>query len=142
MFHFNEGSLDLPDSWNDQTINIVSSAGPMEVGLTITMTRDQIPWGMGFSEYVEDQISQVTDALNDFTLLGRKPVTLGRNAAYEIECRWKAKAGLMHQIITTVQLSDSRALVLTASHPGQMTAGQQTEVRRIVSTLNLQQRRG
>lgn len=142
MYHFNEGSLDLPESWNDQTINIVSSAGPMEVGLTITMTRDQIPWGMEFDEYVEDQISQVTEALTDFTLLGRRPVVAGRNPAVEIECRWKAKTGFMHQIITTVQVSESRALVLTASHPGEMTANQKTEVRRIVSTLNLQQRRG
>lgn len=142
MYHFNEGSLDLPESWIDQTINIVSSSGSLEPGLTITMTRDAIPWGMGFSEYVEDQIAQVTEALTDFALLGRKPVTAGRSAAYEIECRWKAKSGPMHQITTTVQLSDNRALVLTASHPGEMTANQQTEVRRIISTLNLQQRRG
>ncbi|AGT10004.1 DUF1795 domain-containing protein [Paracoccus aminophilus] len=141
MFVFNEGTLDLPDSWKDQTINVISSTAAMEPGLTVSITRDTLPWGMGFSEYVEDQIKQIEDALDEFKLMGRKPATLSRAAAYEIECSWKAKQGPIHQIITTIQLADNRAMVITASVPGAMTPSQQTEVRRIVSTLNLQPRR-
>lgn len=141
MFVFNEGSIDLPESWQDQTVNLVSSGGPMEPGLTISITRDTIPWGMGFAEYVDDQISQIEGTLADFRLLGRKPVAIGRAAGFELECTWKAKQGRIHQIITIVQSADNRAMVLTASQPGTMSPSQQAEVRRIVSTLNLQPRR-
>ena len=141
MFYFNEGSLDLPDSWQDQSVNLVSSNGPMEPGLTITITRDTIPWGMGFSEYVDDQIEQIQGTLDDFALSGRKPVVIGRAAGFELECTWKAKQGRIHQIITIVQIAENRAMVLTASQPGNMSPTQASEVRRIVSTLNLQQRR-
>lgn len=140
MYVFNEGTIDLPDSWKDQTINIVSSGGPLEQGLTITMTRDTIPWGMEFSEYVEDQIKQLDDALNDLKIRGRKPTKLGKAEAFELECDWKARQGHMHQIITSVALPDNKVIVLTASHPGEMSARQQTEVRRIVSTLNLKRK--
>lgn len=141
MFVFNEGTLDIPAGWRDQTINVVSSSGPLEPGLTLSITRDDLPWGMAFAEYVEDQIKQVQDALTDFKLLGRKPMTIGRAAAYEIEITWMSKQGPMHQIITTVQLPDGRAMVITGSMPGLMTPGQSHEVRRIVATLNLQQPR-
>lgn len=141
MFVFNEGSLDLPDTWQDQTVNLVSSPGSLEPGLTISITRDTMPWGMGFAEYVDDQVSQIEGTLADFRLLGRKPVTISRVAGFELECSWKARQGRIHQVITIVQIADNRAMVLTASHPGNMSPTQQQEVRRIVSTLNLQPRR-
>ena len=139
MFVFNEGTMDVPHGWRDQTINVVSSSGPLEPGLTLSITRDDIPWGMAFNEYVEDQVNQVSDALTDFKLLARKPVTIARAAAFEVEITWMSKQGPMHQIITTVQLPEGRAMVVTGSMPGMMTPGQANEVRRIVSTLNLQQ---
>lgn len=141
MYIFNEGSIDLPNDWKDQTINIVSSASAMQPGLTVSITRDTLPWGMGFAEYVEDQIGQIKDGLTDFKLLGKRNVVISRAAACEIECTWQSKQGAMHQIITTIQLEDNKALIVTASLPGKMSDSQLIEVRRIVSTLSLQPRR-
>ena len=141
MFIFNEGTIDLPPDWKDQTINIVSSASAMQPGLTVSITRDTLPWGMGFTEYVDDQIGQVADGLNEFKLLGKRNLVISRAAACEIECSWQSKQGAMHQVITTVQLEDNKAIIVTASLPGKMTDSQLTEVRRIVSTLSLQPRR-
>lgn len=141
MYVFNEGTIDLPADWKDQTINIVSSASAMQPGLTVSITRDSLPWGMGFTEYVDDQITQVEDGLEEFKLLGKRNLVLSRAAAYEIECAWQSKQGPMHQVITTVQLEDNKAIIVTASLPGKMTDSQLAEVRRIVSTLSLQSRR-
>ena len=49
-----------------------------------------------------------------------------------------AKQGPIHQLITTVSASGGRVLVLTASTGGEMSAAQQAEIRRIVSTLQLE----
>lgn len=137
MYVFNEGSIALPSSWKDRSINVISSDGPMEQGLTMTITRDSIPWGMQFEEYVEDQIRQLDDALNDLKVRGKKPITIGKNAAFELECGWLAKQGKMHQIITTVQLPDNKAIILTASKVGEMSPGQMQEMRRVTSSLQL-----
>jgi hypothetical protein len=134
MYRLNEGSIDLPKDWKDQSINIVSSTGGSGFGLSFTISRDDIPWGMNFAEYVKDEIGKAKEALNDFTIVGQQDLEIHGAPAVEIECTWKAKQAPMHQIITTVQ-NESRALVLTASMPGKMSDSQKTEVRRITATL-------
>lgn len=136
MYRINEGSIDLPSDWQDRTINVVSSnpAGP---GVSLTITRDDMPWGMAFVEYVEDQAKQAAQALKDFRIDARRELAISGAPAIEIECRWTAKQGAIHQLITTVSAAGGKVLVLTASVGGEMSAAQQAEMRRIVSTLQL-----
>ena len=137
MYYMNEGSIDLPDEWKDQTINIVVSGGTGSVpGLNFTVTRDDVPWGMEFEEYVTGEIDKAKGALTDFEILAQSGLTVSGCKAVELECTWSAKQGPMHQIITTVD-APSHAMVLTASMPGKMSDTQRAEVRRIVATLNL-----
>lgn len=141
MYRINEGSIDLPRDWQDRTINVVSSnpAGP---GVSLTITRDDMPWGMAFPEYVEDQAKQAAQALKDFRIDARRELSVNGAPAIEIECRWTAKQGAIHQLITTVGAAGGKVLVLTASVGGEMSAAQQAEMRRIVSTLRLERAEG
>lgn len=136
MYRINEGSIDLPRDWQDRTINVVSSnpAGP---GVSLTITRDDMPWGMAFVEYVEDQAKQAAQALKDFRIDARRELSVNGAPAIELECHWVAKQGAIHQLITTVGAAGGKVLVLTASVGGEMSAAQQAEMRRIVSTLRL-----
>lgn len=136
MYQINEGVIDLPADWKDQSINILSASHLGEPGLSLTVTRDDIPWGMSFQEYVADQMEQAGASLQDFTVAEQRDITLHDHAAIQMECRWVAKQGPMHQIITTVQ-AGGRALVLTASMPGEMSATQRAEVQRIIGSLRL-----
>lgn len=135
MFHMNECSIQLPKEWNDQSINVVSSNSPMAPGLTVTITRDDLPFGMSFKEYLEDQVDQVSKSMIDFSMHGRKSVMLDGVEAAEIECSWLAKDVRLHQLIYMFPTPAGRAMVVTASMPGQMTGNQCAEVRRIVGTL-------
>lgn len=140
MYQINEGTIDLPEAWHDRTINVVASSltGP---GATLTITRDEMPWGMGFGEYVDDQGKQAAQALKNFEVLGRRDLAIDKCAAVEIECRWVAAQGRVHQLITTVQ-DGQKVLVLTASVGGEMSDNQKAEMRRVVSTLRLDRKRG
>lgn len=140
MYRINEGTIDLPQGWQDRTINVVSSSltGP---GATLTITRDDMPWGMGFGEYIDDQGKQAAQALKDFTVLGRRDLIVDKLPAIEIECRWVAAQGRVHQLITTVQ-DGQKVLVLTASIGGEMSENQKAEMRRVISTLHLDRKRG
>lgn len=140
MFVMNECSIDLPLEWHDQSINVVSSNSPMAPGLTVTVTRDDLPFGMKFDEYLEEQIDQVSKAMLDFKLLGRKTVLLDGVEAAELECNWLAKDVRMHQIIYMMPTPQGRAMVITASMPGSMTESQGNEIRRMVLTVKF--RRG
>lgn len=140
MYRINEGTIDLPESWQDRSINVISSSlnGP---SVTLTITRDDVPWGMGFGEYVEDQRKQAAQALKDFETLGTQELTINEHAAIEMECRWVAAQGKVHQLITTVQ-DGQKVLVLTASVGGVMSDGQKTEMRRMAASLRLDQKKG
>lgn len=136
MYRINEGTIDLPQNWHDRTINVVSSTSA-GLGVSLTITRDDMPWGMKFHEYVEDQAEQAAQALKNFNILGRGEVTVGGAQAIELECKWTAQQGPVHQLITTVQHNGRSVLVLTASAGDTMSESQKSELRRIVSTLRL-----
>ena len=134
MYYINEGRIDLPAEWKDQSVNIISSTGSAEPGLTFSITRDDVPWGMEFSEYVSGEVDKAKEALTEFTVLDQKALHISGRDAVEVECTWKAKQGPMHQIITTVH-GPAHAMVLTASMPGKLSDSQKTEIRRIIGSL-------
>jgi hypothetical protein len=135
MYRINEGTIDLPREWTDRTINVVAS-NPSGPGASLTITRDDLPWGMDFDEYVADQAKQAAKALKGFEILDERQLSVNGAPAYEIESRWVARQGPIHQIITTVQ-TGRKILILTASVNGTMSDGQKAEMRRVVSTLRL-----
>ena len=141
MYRINEGVIDLPPEWQDRTINVVSSSLGAVPGLSLTITRDDMPWGMNFHDYVDDQAKQAAKALKNFEILDRREFEIGGNPATEIESRWVAKQGPVHQLITSVQ-SGRKVLILTASLGGEMSDGQKAEMRRIVATLRLERTEG
>lgn len=134
MYHIQEGSIDLPKEWKDQSINVLSASRVGEPGLSLTMTRDDIPWGMSFAEYLDDQLKQAQGALKDFTVVQQDEVTIGGLPARQVECRWVSKQGPMHQLITSVQ-TGARVLVITATMPGEITPQQRNEVQRVVASF-------
>ncbi len=140
MYRINEGTIDLPRDWTDRSINVVAS-NPTGAGASLTITRDDMPWGMNFHDYVDDQAKQAAKALKNFEILGRREFEIGGNPATEIESRWVAKQGPVHQLITSVQ-SGRKVLILTASLGGEMSDGQKAEMRRIVATLRLERTEG
>ncbi|TRW95911.1 DUF1795 domain-containing protein [Paracoccus sp. M683] len=141
MYRLNEGMIDLPGDWHDRSINVVSS-NLTGSGASFTITRDEMPWGMGFGEYVDDQGKQAAQALKDFKIHDRRELKVSDAPAVEMECSWVSKAGKMHQIITTVQGEGQKVLILTASVGGAMSENQKAEMRRIVSTLRLERGKG
>lgn len=134
MYHIQEGSLELPVEWKDQSINVLSASRAGEPGLSLTMTRDDIPWGMSFEEYLADQLKQASGALKDFTVVQKDELTIGGLPARQVECRWVSKQGPMHQLITSLQ-NGMRVLVITASMPGEISPQQRSEVQRVVASF-------
>ena len=64
MYTINEGHLDLPDNWKDESINVLSSG--VENGISFAITRDKLPWGMKFSEYADKELSSISKSLNEY----------------------------------------------------------------------------
>lgn len=134
MYYLNEGSLAIPDGWYDQTLNVISVAPPNTEGLTFTIARDPIPWGMEFGEYVAGQIEKSRQVLKNFDMVAKRDLPIGGLPACEIECRWESNYGPVHQVIATLALPRN-ALIVSASMKNTMTDAQLTQVRAIIASF-------
>lgn len=130
MYRINEGAFSLPGDWQDRTVNILASDNS-PAGVSLTITRDDIAWGVSFAEYMEDQLARVDKALSGFELLERRELHLGAIPAQEIEYRWMRNQSPVHLLTTTLHLG-RKALVISASVEGQMSLSQKSEMRRIM----------
>lgn len=136
MYHFNEGTIELPDEWLDRTIHILSAAKEQEVGSSFTMSRDKMPWGMNFKEFTSKEIISISRQLKEYQQLDINDGTLSGKATVSVEFQWQAAQGRIHQLMTFVE-TQPQILILTATFPDFMTESQKKQVNRILATLKL-----
>ena len=134
MFVFNEGSLDIPKDWKDDTINMLSSTGDGSSGFTLVVNRDHLPWGMTFQEYAGQEIDKAKETLAGFNELHNKSYTVGNREAHVVEYQWKSQQGRVHQIVVMVNLPE-KILIFTASTSNKMSDGQKRHFEHIIKSF-------
>lgn len=136
MQHLGECSLDVPDSWHNQSVNVFTANSPGAAGMSITVNRDTLALGVEFDEYVKTQSAKLGGQLKGFKALGRERLVLDGRPAVELEFTWQADdIGPIHQILVTVS-EGRRVLNLAASLGGRMNAAQAGGARRVLHSLH------
>ena len=133
MYRINEGTFDLPQTWRDRTVNIIASDNsPFQVAMSVT--RDDLPWGLAFAEYLEDQLARAEKALTGYDLIGRRDLLIDGIGAHEFEATWQRDAAPVHMLTTILDMGP-KAMIVTVSVEGRMSEGQRHEMRRIVESF-------
>ena len=136
MFIFDEGSIEIPKQWKDETINVLSSSSDGAAGFTLVINRDELPWGMTFLEYVEQEFSKISESLTDFKEILKKDYELVGNPAQIIEYKWKSQQGPTHQFVVMTALKN-KVLIFTASSPNKMSDNQKQQFQKIIQSFKL-----
>ena len=68
MFYFNRGSLEIGSDWQDKSIILLTN----EFGQSISISYDKLPFGMGFSEFCEREITSLGKQLTDYKEVSRE----------------------------------------------------------------------
>src|SRR5579871_5047587 len=110
IYRIQEADFVLPEGWQDQTINIFSSAGEAPGGCSFVITRSPTPDDMGLVAYMDQQIAQLADRLPKFRLINRSNLTIDTVPAEQAEFVWSGEHGPMRQLQTCLFL---RGIVLT-----------------------------
>lgn len=139
MYRVNEGTFDLPATWLDRSVNILAS-DMTAFGISLTITRDNIPWGVSFAEYMNDQAEKAASGLTDFELIGRQDLFVDGMSAHEIEATWSRKGTPVHLLSTTLHLGP-KAMIISSSVDNYMSEGQKAEMRRIIGTFRFARER-
>lgn len=138
MFTMNEGSLAIPASWKDETINLLTTVRGGGSGLSFTISRDSLPWGMGFDSFARKEIDAIASSLKEYEQLAREPMRVDGEEAVLSEFRWSSAQGPIHQCMV-LTARGQRALIFTASMQGLLSAEQRQQVLELIGTFRFKQ---
>ncbi|WP_054179704.1 DcrB-related protein [Trabulsiella odontotermitis] len=137
-YHFNEGSLQIPAEWKDISIIVLSASSNDQSGISFTVSRDLIPWGMEFTAFAEREITSLSRQLKDYREHSREPGELAGRSTVTSEFSWTSPQGTIHQLMTILELAPG-VLVLTATVPGEMTPELKVRLTQLIQSFTLRE---
>ncbi len=128
IFQMQEGYLSLGEGeWKDTTVNMLGANHLPTKGTNLVVTREALPNGVGFADYVQHQKAILAKELNDFELLNDTPDMINGLPAHFLEFAWDNQGTAMHQMIYVLHNKEN-VLNLTATVPRVMDKESRTEL--------------
>lgn len=134
MYNLQEGVLDIPAGWEDQSVNVFAPSSGHGAGLSFVITREALPAGLSVQDYGDREIRRMGRETKQFSLLGKHPAEIAGQEVVAYEVRWKSEHGLVHQLMAAAQVA-GRAMIFTATMPGTMTAETRDRMLRLMASF-------
>ena len=131
-FVMNEGVFDVPMELKDQTLNILSM--PNGKGFSISVSRDEMPWGMTFEEFALAEYQKLSDAFNDFEELERFIIEIEKQRSPVFHFHWNSPQGKLAQILIMIECSKN-VLIITASAKDSISKNQKEQIKQIFGSF-------
>ena len=117
IYQMQEGYLTLDGEWQDRSVNMLAAQHLAVKGANLVVTREALPAGLEFTEYMSQQKNMLAKELAGFKLLGDCVETVEDLPAHILEFTWDNQGGAMYQMISVINVEDG-VLNLTATLPG------------------------
>ncbi|PHM64366.1 hypothetical protein Xsto_03022 [Xenorhabdus stockiae] len=134
-FHFNQGTIMLPASWQDASILVLNSTDEKN-GTSFTLSRDNLPWGLAFSQFAEREMTAISKQLKDYEAIAHESGELNGFETETFEFRWRAPSGPVHQLMMLLN-TPKQVLIFTGTCQGEMTAAQREQMQTMMATFRL-----
>lgn len=117
-YQMHEGYLTLTaGEWQDRSVNMLAANHLPISGTNLVITREPLPPGVGFVEYLANQKALLAKELAKFKLLADSPDTIDDLPAHFLEFSWDNQGVAMNQMIAIIH-HNGCVLNLTATVPG------------------------
>ena len=136
MYQMQEGTLAVPVEWQDKTMNVFVSSATGTDGVSFVVTRERMPWGMKFDEYIASEIRKVAKQVPDYAVVLNEETTVSGRAARVHEYTWTNNHAAIQQRLTMVEYGQV-VLMLTFTTPGTMSESQRQLMQEMISSLKL-----
>lgn len=114
-YHVHEGLLELPEGWDDKSINIFSrELAPNQIA-SIVITRDTITDPL--SVFVDKTMKTLTKQLPRFMMFKREVSSFGAIEGEDVSFQWRREGMDIYQRQAFLPLSEQRVLTFTISAP-------------------------
>ncbi|NJM31996.1 MAG: DUF1795 domain-containing protein [Limnobacter sp.] len=95
-YQLNEGLLELPESWQDESLNVIKS--PVKDGINLVVSREQIPSGKTREAYLNEQVQAIRSELTGYAEKQFTTLEIEGQACPLLSYQWDSPDGPMHQI--------------------------------------------
>jgi len=120
-----EGSIGLPQGFDDRTTNVFVPADPQHAP-NLSITRDRLNEGESLPAYVDRQLALLKRRLPGHKLLDQATDTLGEGetalSGERIDCQYRNGAQVLRQRQAVFLVAPGRALIVSATTPRQADA--------------------
>jgi hypothetical protein len=103
--------------WQDRSVNMLAANHLPVQGTNLVITREPLPAGVGFAEYLANQKALLAKELAKFKLLADSPDSIDDLPAHFLEFSWDNQGTAMNQMICVIH-NNGCVLNLTATVPG------------------------
>ncbi|WP_437614166.1 DcrB-related protein [Erwinia sp. V71] len=117
-----EGSLVLPQGYQDRTVNLFTPATPSAPILNIV--RDQLDAEETLTQWIDHQLTQLAAQLADWRQQAREPVWLGaqRVAGECFHCDYRYQGARLWQQQAVFNPADTQLLIFSMTHSAPLQA--------------------
>lgn len=116
-YRINEGTLVLPGQWSDRSYNALLPALSEVPGFNIVISRDELPYGTEFDDYMAVQMKKFCTTLKGFVLEHEEALVLAERPARFLEFSWKNENTQIFQSVLVIN-DQPCILSLTSTSPG------------------------
>ena len=117
LYQMHEGYLSLEGDWQDQTSNVLVPQGMDTTGVNLVVSRDIMPMGMMFEDYMRQQKNNFRKELPGFVIEEDSAIEIDGTPARFLEFTWKYQGRKLRQVICVMHIEE-KILSLTGSIPG------------------------
>ncbi|WP_117149774.1 DcrB-related protein [Pseudomonas coronafaciens] len=117
-YELHEGSITLPEGFQDRTVNMFVLGSTLPAPLSITVSRDTLLSTELLKTYVDRQVKMLSSKLRGYTLLNRKAVSLSTVAPIEgiqIDAYYMTEGRPYYQRQAAFLIEAERAIVFSTT---------------------------
>ncbi|PHM70756.1 DUF1795 domain-containing protein [Xenorhabdus sp. KJ12.1] len=131
-YQMNEGTLNIPANWRDESMHVFVL--PDDSGVNLVINRTPVPLGTDSSAYYEQTLAQFTTHLPGYQEHQRLQMELSGEVAWRLDYHWQSPEGEMHQTVV-LQIRGSQLLAFNLTSPQPFDEGQRSSLLAIVTSF-------
>jgi hypothetical protein len=139
LYNIDEGAIDLPGAWSDQSINVLGQPVGDGSNFGIVVTRFDLQEAQTVEAFANKHLEDHAQILRGFELLGRRNAVIGNLPAVEAKIRWIDGANAMFHYIAFVAYYQRVVLFTASSYAKNAEACEKLTVR-ILATAKFRER--
>lgn len=137
-YTMNDAMVDLPDDWEDKSVNVFATPLTNTFPVSIVINRDKMKPGQDVADFADQRLDEMESMMKQFTLLEKRQIDIAGTVALEAEFKWRSDAGLMHQRQLFIPRGQERVLLVTVTAPRELRDKQREQVDSIISSLRFE----